>query len=220
MVFASMRDWIADGTLLPGQHMVPERLAGKLKVSRTPVVNALKRLNQVGLVEWIPNSGAYVKRWSKLELAQTFELREVLEGLAARHAALTLSDEEIEGLDQLFAEFRDETDPTSRLVVRAYLAKDRIFHRRIIEAAGSPALRRTIELIHVTTTSFAAGLIRTVASSLSEHGEIIGAFRARDPEEAERYMRRHLRRSVDALYDEVRLDSEQDDRANAMYLFT
>lgn len=185
--FLQMREWIASGVLLQSERLVPERLAERLGVSRTPVVSALRRLAQVGLVDWVPNSGARVKRWSRLELAKVFELRGVHEGLAARHAAVQAA--------------------TPR-VVRDYVAQDRRFHRASIEAADREMLLSTIEQIHFTTTSFAAGLIRTISSGLREHAEIIAALRARDGEGCERAMRRHLQRSVDWLYEEAELEAE------------
>lgn len=208
--FLQMREWIASGVLLQGERLVPEHLAERLGVSRTPVVSALKRLAQVGLVDWVPNSGACVKRWSRLELAKVFELRGVLEGLAARHAATKMTPAGIDALEALFEGFRGlsgEQGAAPR-VVRDYLAQDRRFHRAIIEAADSEMLLSTIEQIHVTTTSFAAGLIRTISSGLLEHAEIVAAMRARDGEACERAMRRHLQRSVDWLYEEAELEAE------------
>lgn len=208
-VFNAIRMMIAEGTLLPGEHVVPERLAKHMSVSRTPVVNALKRLNQEGLIDWVANSGAFVRRFSKLEVAQIFELREVMEGLAARHAALNLSDAQIDELEALFDEFRalPEGDLSPR-IVRAYLAQDRKFHQAIIEAAANPPLARAIDLVHVTTTAYAAGLIRTVSMGVAEHDILLAAFRARDPEAAEAAMRTHLNRSVVWLYEEVEAKRE------------
>jgi len=210
VVHARLCDAIAEGVLSPGQHLRAGRLAKEMSVSRTPVVNALKRLSQAGLVEWVANSGAYVRRFSMLETAQIFELREVLEGLAARHAARNLSERAIDELDALFVDFRgDAGEEAGPRIVRAYLAKDRLFHRSIIEAAGSAPLSRTTDQVHVTTVAFSAGLIRTVSVGIAEHDQIVAAFRARDPEAAEVAMRKHLRRSVDWLYEEAEVERER-----------
>ena len=207
-IYGQICEWIADGTLLPGQHLVPERLAEQLGTSRTPITNALKRLKQAGLVEWIVNSGAYVRRWSQAELAQLFELRGVLEGLAARHAATNISPGTLDELDGMFAEYADlpPEEAHSPRVVSRYLAKDREFHGRIIDAAENAILQQTIAQVHVTTSTFAAGLIRTVSIGFAEHKGIVEALRARDPELSERRMRQHLQRSVDWLRDSAQLE--------------
>ena len=211
-VFERLRERIADGSLLPGQAVRTGKLATELGVSRTPVVNALKRLNQAGLVEWVANSGAFVRRFSPLELAQVFELREVLEGLAARHAATRLDETRIDELEALFTAFRDcgEKAPGPR-AVRDYLAADRRFHGTIIDVAASAPLRRSLDHVHITTTSYAAGLVRTVSSGIAEHAVILQAFRDRDPEAAESAMRSHLRRSVDWLYEAASVDAADRD---------
>jgi DNA-binding GntR family transcriptional regulator len=210
MVFDRLCNWIADGTLLPGQHLVPERLAEQLGVSRTPVTNALKRLKQAGLLDWVINSGAFVKRWDKAELAQLFELRGVLEGLAARHAAGRLSDDALYALDTMFADFAvlSPDEAQAPAIVAEYLARDRDFHGAIIKAAANPVLQRTIAQVHVTTSTFAAGLIRTIPVGVAEHSAIVAALRAGDAEAAEREMRRHLQRSVERLKQEAELEAK------------
>ncbi len=218
-VFNAIRTMIAERRLLPGEHVVPERLAKEMSVSRTPVVNALKRLKQDGLIDWVTNSGAFVKRFTRLEIAQIFELREVMEGLSARHAARNLSVAEIDALEELFADFQGLPEgQLSPRVVRAYLTQDRKFHRAIIDAGASPPLRRAIDLVHVTTAADSAGLIRTVSVGVAEHQVILQAFRDRDPEAAEAAMRTHLNRSVVWLYEEAEAEKEQalaDDEAAA-----
>lgn len=206
-VFERLRERIADGSLLPGQAVRTGKLATELGVSRTPVVNALKRLDQAGLVEWVANSGAFVRRFSKLELAQVFEIREVLEGLAARHAATRLDHATIDRLEALFLPFVDTgNEAPGPRAVRDYLTADRRFHDTIIEAADSAPLRRSLDHVHITTTSYAAGLVRTISSGVAEHDAILAAFRARDAEAAEAAMRTHLRRSIEWLYEAASVD--------------
>ena len=88
---------IAEGELSPGQRILQEKLARGMGVSRsrTPLVNALRRLAQERLVEWVSRRGIYVKRFSLREMAQLFEVREGLEPIAARLAATQIAPAEV-----------------------------------------------------------------------------------------------------------------------------
>src|SRR5580658_8716108 len=97
-LYARIKAMIVDGTLLPGERIVPEQLAHDMDVSRTPMLSALKRLSQERLIVWRSRRGVFVRRLSKRELAMIFEVREVLEGLAARRAAALITPQQVEHL--------------------------------------------------------------------------------------------------------------------------
>src|SRR5271166_132285 len=101
-IFVRIKAMIVDGTLLPGERIVPEQLAREMGVSRTPMLSALKRLSQERLIVWRSRRGVFVRRLSKRELAMIFEVREVLEGLAARRAATLIEPHQVEQLRDLF----------------------------------------------------------------------------------------------------------------------
>src|SRR3989304_3577192 len=86
-IYARLKALIAERRMLPGERILQDRLARQMGVSRTPLVNALKRLAQERLVEWVSRRGIYVRRFTKREMARLFEVREALEGLSARLAA-------------------------------------------------------------------------------------------------------------------------------------
>src|SRR5512147_1121588 len=94
-IYARLKALIADGTLAPGERILQEKLAREMGVSRTPLVNALKRLGQERLVEWVSRRGIYVKRFTMREMAQLFEVREGLEPIAARLAATRIAPDEV-----------------------------------------------------------------------------------------------------------------------------
>ena len=94
-IYARLKGMIADGQLAPGQRILQEKLARDMGVSRTPLVNALKRLAQERLVEWVSRRGIYVKQFSLKEMAQLFEVREGLEPIAARLAATRITPAEV-----------------------------------------------------------------------------------------------------------------------------
>ena len=105
-----IKDLIMQRQLLPGDKIPQEKLAQDLGISRTPLVSALKYLEQEKLVESVPRRGFFVRLFSKEEMVYIFELREVLEGLAARRAAADITDAQIEQLNQFFNGFDTDTD--------------------------------------------------------------------------------------------------------------
>ena len=101
-VYSILKDMIIERKLLPGQKIPQEKLARDLGISRTPLIGALKFLEQEKLVESVPRRGFFVRLFSKEEMVYIFELREVLEGLAARRAASKITDAQIIKLNSFF----------------------------------------------------------------------------------------------------------------------
>ncbi len=201
-IYARIKAMIVDGTLLSGERIVPEQLARDMGVSRTPMLSALKRLSQESLIVWRSRRGVFVRRLSKRELAMVFEVREVLEGLAARRAATLITPPQTERLRALFAGIDTSDTPANR---RAYMSRDYLFHSDILEIAGSPPLSETTNSVNILALAFGAGLIKSIQDGLTEHAAILEAFLRHDPEAAEAAMRAHVRRSVVWLHHEADL---------------
>ena len=87
-VYRELKSMIVDRKLKPGDKILQEKISQEFGVSRTPLMCALKKLEQEKLVQAIPRRGFYVRRFTKEEVLEAFELREILEGLAARRAAI------------------------------------------------------------------------------------------------------------------------------------
>ena len=101
IVFENIREAIMEGTLRPGERLMEIQLAEQLGVSRTPVREAIRKLELEGLVVMLPRKGAYVASISKKDLVEILELRVGLEGLAAFYAAERISSEGIENLEEI-----------------------------------------------------------------------------------------------------------------------
>ena len=209
-IYEHVKAMIAHRTLLPGERIEISQLTRDLGVSRTPLLSALKRLSQEQLVEWRSRRGVFVRRPSLRELALIFELREALEGLAARRAAAVIEPRQVDHFRSLFRDVDMEVDtPESR---RAYMMQDYLFHTGLLEIAGSPPLTQTIGLVNLMVTAFGGGLIRPLRDVMAEHQGIFDALARRDPDQAEVAMRVHVRRSADWLHHEADL-LEQSHRA-------
>jgi DNA-binding GntR family transcriptional regulator len=189
--------------MLPGERILQDHLAREMGVSRTPLVNALKRLAQERLVEWVSRRGIYVKRFTKRQMAHLFEVREVLEGLSARLAAPHIDPAEVRQLAEMFRGL--DATPTPA-VTRKYVERDRYFHWRIIEIAGNAQLAMAMESVNMMFFAWQDGLVRPATETVGEHFAILEALRRRDPNASEAAMRLHIRRSVERLEQEAKAE--------------
>jgi DNA-binding GntR family transcriptional regulator len=202
-IYARLKGMIADGQLAPGQRILQEKLARDMGVSRTPLVNALKRLAQERLVEWVSRRGIYVKQFSLTEMAQLFEVREGLEPIAARLAATRISPAEVKAFKKVFDGFSKKP---SAAEVRRYLKCDRHFHWRLVELTDNPHLAAAMESVNMMISAYQVGVPRSLAESLPEHQAILDALGRRDPDASEASMRIHIRRSVERLWSRARAE--------------
>lgn len=192
-LYDHLRVMIVGGRLLPGERVVPEQLAHEMGVSRTPILSALKRLTQDSLFEWRPRRGVFVRRLSTRELALVFELREMLEGLAARRAATRITADQLQTLRSLFEGIPTQETPVNR---RNYLLRDWEFHSTVLRLADSAPLTQTIQSVHIMVLAFGGGVLRSIREVLAEHEAIFDALSKRNPDAAEAAMRTHINRSV------------------------
>ena len=202
-VYKMLKSMILQQKLSPGIKIYQDKLAQELGISRTPLVGALKKLEQEKLITAIPRRGFYVRHFSKQEMIQIFELREVLEGLAARRASLCISDDQVHKLQGYFKGLKISNNAKG---VEKYAKEDRRFHNFLIEIGGDELLSSILGTYSIITFSylvgFRSGLVRPPKETLPEHLAIIEAITGKDPEKAEQVARLHLRRSREKLVKE------------------
>jgi DNA-binding GntR family transcriptional regulator len=173
-------------------------LARRLGVSRTPVREALNRLQQEGVLEVEPRRGAKVYPPNEDEYLCWLEIREVMEGAAARRAAERATKESVAELKQLCEVFENSDPETSP---EKYFEANARFHNLILEQSGTAILVR----LGRAYDYFASGRHRAtqhlgrLKHSLGEHREMVKAIERRDGERAERLAREHVRNLRDAL---------------------
>jgi len=214
-VYKTLKAMILGQKLSPGAKIHQEKLADDLGVSRTPLVNALKKLEQERLIVAVPRKGFYVRRFSPQEMIRIFELREVLEGLAARRASARITEAQLLKLQGFFKGFRVSDQAKD---VERYAEEDRRFHNFLIEIGGDEILSGILEMYNLITASylvgFRGGLVRPPRETLSEHLAIIGAIHRKDAEKAEQAVRVHLRRSRERLIKDFEEKSQDDSQSN------
>lgn len=193
--YAALRAALMDANIYESAEQdlrLDERnLAAKLGVSRTPIREALGRLEHEGLVESVPRRGYYIVRKTKEELVEIITVWAALESMAARLITQHASDAEIASLRAIFSTFENgqvyaKLDEYSEANLR--------FHQRIIELAGSATLKKSAGalLIHVRSIRHRTiGEQQRAERSIVDHIHIIEALEARQGELAERLVRDH-----------------------------
>jgi DNA-binding GntR family transcriptional regulator len=190
--YKRIKTMILTDVLPPGKKIVQERLAEELGVSRMPLHRAFQMLENELLVEHIPRKGIYVADVDLRLIADAFECREAIEGLAARRAAGNITKKEISFLYDLFAPFSE--NPGAADLVK-YEEADVTFHKTIMQISGNKILLKMEMLGNVIIRTYQRGLIRGPAETYFEHMEMIDALAARDGEKAELLLRNHFIRS-------------------------
>ncbi len=202
--YSIIKKMIIDRKLLPGDKIPQEKLAHDLGISRTPLVSALKYLEKEKLVEAKPRRGFFVRLFTIQEMVSIFELREVLEGLAARRAADHITDAQVREMDGFFAPFKDAGRVTD---LKTYAREDRRFHNFVTEVGAKEFLKSILQTYNIISFSYqvvsSEGLIRSPDETIQEHLSIISAIRSRNGEMAEQLMRAHFQKSLSRLKEEV-----------------
>jgi DNA-binding GntR family transcriptional regulator len=197
-VYRELRRLIIEGVYSPGARLIEERLAADFGVSRTPVRQALARVAAEGLARIYPNRGAVVRSFTRDDLVQNFDLRAVLEGLAAHQAASRIDAGQIATLERAAAAL--EAAPQQPFAshseeVRYLVQHNHTFHSTIIAASGNQRLADILPLVVDVPLQFRSfywyGPEERGFSNFFHRG-ILNALRQRDPDRARAVMQEHI----------------------------
>jgi DNA-binding GntR family transcriptional regulator len=194
-----IRDMIRKGTLKKGDRILEEPMCRAMGVSRTPLREALRILSSEGLIELIPNKGAYVAQPSIKDIGEMFYVMSILEGTCARVCAEKMDDEGLRRLDDLYRKLEEHCQAEDR---EKYMAVNHAFHSLVQELAGNKVLSEVINGLRQKILLYRYRQIyqpNRLKESMQEHRDLQHAFRERDPEKAGRFMQEHLTRQFNAL---------------------
>ena len=192
-VYEELKSAIVDLRLAPGDPLREATLAEQLGVSKTPIREALTRLEQEGLVETTSFKGAVVTGYSRQDLLEIYELRELLENAAARTAAESMADADRDRLDRICRESRKLKKGNDAAGLATLISE---FDDVLFDQVGNSRIRALIENLRAHLTRIGhltAEIPGRIEASVDEHEKIVQAIAARDPELAERQMREHIR---------------------------
>ena len=203
LVFESLRGAIINGELRPGERLMEISLAEELGVSRTPVREAIRKLELEGLVLMIPRKGAYVARISMKDIADVFEIRATLEGLAAELAAQRIADDELDELERLLVQI---AECAAKDDVESCIELDTKFHEVLFRSSRNDRLlpllsnlREQIQRIRMTSLHHPGRL----KLALEEHKRIVDAISQHNPALARKLAHEHIECAENSLMEVI-----------------
>lgn len=204
VVFNNLRDAILKGQLKPGERLLENQLADKLGVSRTPVREALRMLEQENLVELIPRRGAQVLDISAEDIKNILEIRSALEAVSIRHACLNMN---AENLAELRKHNQDFEDAFERCDYEGVAKADEKFHDVLFRTAGNNRLVNIISNIQVQIYRYRLAYLKvyeTKTAVINHHRNIIEAVEKRDMALGERVMADHIAHQTQVILESLK----------------
>nr|WP_279080247.1 GntR family transcriptional regulator [Catenibacterium mitsuokai] len=194
-IFILLRDRILNESYKCGDKLNELTLAKELKISRTPIREALKQLELEGLVESIPNKGVYVKGFSPRDIDDMFEIRLSLEGLAVSFAIDRMDEVHLAKIKEVFELLEFYTTKGDFDKVNDF---NILFHESIYQATQSTYFEQILKDIHYyvsVTSRHSIARPERLESSLTEHRAILEAIIDGDKDEATERIQRHIRKT-------------------------
>ena len=191
LVYKELREAIEQGTLKPGERVMEVEIAAWLKVSRTPVRDALRRLETEGVLVIEPRNGLVVSSLDRHAMLELYAMREVLEGTAARLCALHASDFERMELEELI-----KREEKLRGNLAALARHNRLIHEAVHRGAHNRYLEKSLAAVNDSMWLLGKSqmlLPHRAKTAESEHRELAAAIIKRDADAAEEAARRHVR---------------------------
>jgi len=192
-VYDVLKNMIVLREFEPGEKINEEQIAKQTGVSRTPIREALCRLENENIVKMIPRRGAFVLKQSEDTIREVLEVREVMEGLVTRLATLLMNDRTLLKLRKCLEKI--EPVPDAERYLMKYTQSDIQFHSILLEASQNRLLQNMMETVN---THLQIIRLRTVVlpgrakKTVDEHFEILKAIETGDAQQAEMLMRKHI----------------------------
>ena len=198
-VFDKIRSDILNGKYKRGEELVESSIGKELGISRTPVREAIRQLELEGLVQLVPNKGAFVTGISEKDVRDIYLIRARLEGLAARMAAKNITPELLDAMEEtvVLSEYHAKKEHYEQVC-----EMDSKFHKLLYNASGSRILEHTLTDFHQYVQRVRMASImkkRRMEKSNDEHDAILTAIREHDEEKAELVATRHISNTVENL---------------------
>jgi DNA-binding GntR family transcriptional regulator len=203
--YRELRKMIINGSLLPGEKIVQEKLAAKMGISRTPLRVALNMLEAENLIEPKSKAGFQVKIIQDSEILEIFDCRIALESTAAGLLAKNITNKDSKKLQSFFQHLEGED---------GYKKTDTLFHNFIVEKCGNNFLIKLFKQGNLITYIERIGLIRPPEETFQEHMDIVNAIVNQNPKEAENAMKLHLVKSKEIVEKKVLSGNESITQGN------
>lgn len=204
VIFNTLREAIIVGELKPGERLMEVQLADKMGVSRTPVREAIRKLELEGLVEMLPRKGAHVADLSVKDIMDVLEVRSTLDGLASSLSADRITDDEIKELKHVLSQFTNHVEKEN---IQGLIKKDVEFHDIIYRSSRNDKLIQISNNLREQIQRFRVIYIKDYSSSrelIREHNEIYDAITRRDSKAAMQTAQNHIKNQEETIIRSIR----------------
>ena len=199
VVFNTLREAILKGELKPGERLMELQLAAKLGVSRTPIREAIRMLEQEGLAVTIPRKGAEVAKMTEKDMEDVLQIREALDELAAKIACEQITEEQLNDLVNAMHEF-EATTQTGNL--KRIAEMDVKFHDIIYQSTGNPKLVNMLNNLREQMYRYRVEYLKdekNYPTLLKEDKEIVEGMIAKNKEKVSEVMHQHVKNQAVAV---------------------
>ena len=208
VVFNTLRRARLTGQLKPGERLMEVHLANKLGVSRTPIREAIRKLELEGLVIMIPRRGAEVARITEKSLKDVLEVRRALDALSVELACDRITEEDMKRLLQACQDFEKAAKGKDASVIAK---ADVALHDIIVEATGNQRLAQLVNNLSEQMYRYRFVYIKEESKHdmlVAEHREIYESIASRDKERAARAAKLHIDNQEKSIIRQIRLENE------------
>ena len=203
-VFEQIKEMIVRGEITAGKRMIESEIAESMGISRTPVREAVHKLEAEGLLNPLPKGGYVVRGLDISDIEETFEIRSILESFASYLAAHRHSNKEIVPLEEKMEEFQRYLDKHD---LKELARINTEFHELLYTLSRSPRLVKMIHNLRDEIYFLRKIILRSVDMarlSNKDHREIIKAIKKREAKKVERLVRDHILRGKEFVINEMR----------------
>ena len=204
VVFQTLREAILKGDLRPGERLMELQLAAKLGVSRTPIREAIRMLEQEGLADTIPRKGAEVARMTEKNMEDVLQIREALDELAVQVACDKMTDQQLENLTLAMKNFENAIQAGDLKKTAAY---DVEFHDIIYESTDNPKLVTLLNNLREQIYRYRVEYLKEKENYpmlIKEHETIVAALKEKNKERVSDAMRCHIRNQAETVKNIIR----------------
>lgn len=209
VVFNTLRQAILTGELKPGERLMEIHLANMLGVSRTPIREAIRKLELEGLVTMIPRRGAEVAQITEKSMSDVLEVRRAMDALCAELACERITEEDLERLKEACGQFEQATGTKD---VKKIAQADVELHDIILQATGNSRLIQLVNNLSEQMYRYRFEYIKDISQHerlVEEHRMIYESLVNRDRERAAEAARTHIDNQRKAIIHQIRLDKEK-----------
>ncbi len=208
VVFNTLRQAILTGEMKPGERLMEIHLANKLGVSRTPIREAIRKLELEGLVIMIPRRGAEVAQITWKSLKDVLEVRRALDVLAVELACDRMTKEQLEELSRACENFAEATKTKD---IRAIAQADVVLHDLIVESTGNNRLIQLVSNLAEQMYRYRFEYIKDASQHdrlIQEHNDIYQSILHKDKESAAEAVRSHIDNQEEAIIRQLQLEKD------------